>query len=153
MNRSDLEHTHAAPGRVESALTPVASLLARGGLAAWQSKRINIYVMDNLGSKIRVADLAGLTRLSVSYFSVAFGLSFGTTALAYVTACRIERAQGMMRSTAQKLSRIALECGFSDQAHLSRRFRSVVGTTPLRWRQKDRLLRSAASAEASLKLK
>jgi AraC family transcriptional regulator len=122
--------------------------VARGGLAPWQAKRVDAYIKDNLDSTIRVGDLANLTKLSVSYFSVAFSRSFGMTASAYVSARRIERAQAMMRASSQQLSRIAIECGFCDQAHLSRQFRSVVGTTPRRWRQENHVSREIGSQPA-----
>ena len=47
---------------------------------------------------------------------------------------RVEAAREMM--LAQKsLCEIALACGFSDQSHLTRQFRSVIGVTPKAWRR------------------
>jgi AraC-like DNA-binding protein len=40
-----------------------------------------------------------------------------------------------MLTTSESLSQIALACGLADQAHLSRRFRQVTGTTPGAWRR------------------
>jgi AraC-like DNA-binding protein len=55
--------------------------------------------------------------------------------MAFVVARRIERAKLMMTSTRERLTDIALACGFSDQSHLNRHFRRVVGTSPGLWRR------------------
>jgi AraC family transcriptional regulator len=55
--------------------------------------------------------------------------------MAYVAARRVERAKLMMTSTRERLTDIALACGFSDQSHLTRSFRRVVGMSPGRWRR------------------
>jgi AraC family transcriptional regulator len=122
---------------------PAPSTPIRSGLAPWQILRVKAYVEEHLDGPVRVADLASLSRLSVSYFSVAFQRSFGTSLSVFLARLRVERAQAMMQSTDQKLSQIALACGFCDQAHLSRQFRRVVGSTPRRWRQEHAMQAAA----------
>jgi transcriptional regulator GlxA family with amidase domain len=107
----------------------------RGGLASWQLKRVNDYIEANLGSTIRAPDLARVAQQSVSYFSRAFRRSVGYTPHAYVMRQRMRRAQDIMLSSEHPLSRVALECGMSDQAHFSRVFRKLVGTNPWAWRR------------------
>jgi AraC-like DNA-binding protein len=48
---------------------------------------------------------------------------------------RIEFAQGLMLTTRDSLSEIALSCGMSDQSHFTRSFRRIVGEAPSFWRQ------------------
>lgn len=107
----------------------------RGGLAAWQLKRVFRHVEARLEETIRVSDIAAAARLSSGHFCRAFKASTGTTPHTYVTVCRIERAQVLMLTTGETLSRIAAACGLTDQAHLTRLFRRYVGTTPLAWRR------------------
>jgi len=114
---------------------PPAPRHSRGGLAPWQAQRVMTYLEAHLDEPIRIAELATLSRLSVSYFSVAFRRSFGSSLRTFLAGLRIERAQMLMLSTDQPLSQIALGCGFCDQAHLSRQFRRVVGRTPRSWRR------------------
>jgi AraC family transcriptional regulator len=117
---------------------------ARGGLAAWQSRRIKAHIEASLSSTIRLTDLAGVTRLSRSHLSRAFKKSFGETPSSYIARRRIEQAQDMMIATNEPLSQIALECGLTDQAHFSRLFRRIVGTSPSLWRRQwvgDEILR------------
>lgn len=40
----------------------------------------------------------------------------------------------MMEDPSRQLGSIALDCGFSDQAHFTRSFRQVVGQTPRAFR-------------------
>jgi AraC family transcriptional regulator len=114
------------------------SLALRGGLAPWQVKRVATYIESNIDSRLRVADLARIVRLSTSYFSRAFTESFGEVPSAYVKRQRIHRAQVMMLSSADPLSQIALDCGMYDQAHFSRLFRKIVGINPSVWRRQSR---------------
>lgn len=107
----------------------------RGGFAAWQEQRVRNYIDAHLDESIRVAELAQLIRLSVSYFSVAFRRSFGSTLQTFLAHRRVERAQMLMLSTDQTLTDIALACGFCDQAHFCRRFRRICGYTPTSWRR------------------
>ena len=107
----------------------------RGGLARWQLKRVNDYIEANLGSTIRVTDLARVAQQSVSHFSRTFRRSVGYTPRAYVMRQRMRRAQDLMLSSEHSLGRVALECGMSDQAHFSRVFRKLVGTNPWAWRR------------------
>lgn len=108
---------------------------ARGGLAPWQMRKVDGYLRENLQRTLRVDDLAALIPFSVSYFCRAFKQSFGTTPHRYLVLLRLERAQQLMLTTPASLSDIALACGLADQAHLSRLFRQVLGTTPRSWRR------------------
>ena len=107
----------------------------KGGLAPWQVRKVTIYVDAHLDRTIRNEDLAALVRLNPSHFGRAFRSSFGEPPHEYVIRRRVERAQGLMLSTAASLSDIALDCGLADQSHLTRLFRRVVGESPRAWRR------------------
>jgi len=79
--------------------------------------------------------MAEVVALSKSHFSRAFKCSLGSSPMAYVGARRVERAKVMMTSSRERLTDIALACGFADQSHLNRYFRRVVGTSPGLWRR------------------
>jgi AraC family transcriptional regulator len=59
----------------------------------------------------------------------------GLPPMVYVAARRVERAKAMMTSTTERLTEIALACGFADQSHLNRSFRRMVGVSPGVWRR------------------
>jgi AraC family transcriptional regulator len=120
----------------------------RGGLASWQAKRLRSYIEDKLDSTIRANDLAGVVRLSTSYFFRAFRKTFGETPIDYIMRRRMLRAQELMLKSRVSLSQVALECGMCDQAHFSRTFRRIVGTNPTVWRRQS-LLRPTFCEDAS----
>lgn len=107
----------------------------RGGLAAWQKRRLATYIDARLDGRIRIEDLAKRVNLSESHFSHAFSGTFGTSAHEYLTRRRIEVAQSLMLTTREPLCAIALRCGLSDQSHFTRVFRRIVGETPSAWRR------------------
>lgn len=102
----------------------------------WQAKRALAYIEANLGSKIGMTEISALVALSKSHFCRAFKHTLGTSPMAYVAARRIERAKLLITSTSERLSDIALACGFADQSHFNRNFGRMVGMSPGLWRRK-----------------
>lgn len=111
----------------------------RGGLAPWQIERVKRYIDKEYASRINIDDLAQMTRLSSSYFSAAFRISFGTSPHDYICRRRVDQAAHLMMNTDAPLCEIALDCGFADQSHLSRVFRRITGTTPAARRRVSRV--------------
>lgn len=62
----------------------------------------------------------------------AFSATFGIAPHAYVLGRRLEAARERILD-GQALADVAAEVGFADQAHLTRRFRRFLGTTPGRF--------------------
>lgn len=113
-------------------------LTPRGGLAPWQVRRIASHIETHLEAPMPVHTLAEIIDLSPSYFTRAFGVSFGCSPHRYVTERRIQRAQGLLLATGRPLTQIALECGFGDQSHFCRLFHAHVGQSPGAWRRARR---------------
>lgn len=109
------------------------------GLAAWQVRRVTAHIDAHLAGSIRNRDLAAAAKLNCGYFCQAFKDSFGSPPHAYIVHRRVERAKSLLEGTDMALSQIALDCGFSDQSHFSRIFRSIAGENPRLWRHKRRL--------------
>ena len=109
--------------------------VARGTLPAWQARRVFAHVEANLCRRIPVRELARLLSLSASHFCRAFKCTFGVSPRDYVLRRRIELAQGLMLTTSEPLSSIAVRCGMCDQPHFTRSFHRIVGETPYMWRR------------------
>lgn len=124
--RSELER-HATASKRDS---------GPGELAAWQVRRLRAYIDAHLSETIHVKDLSGVARRSTAHFCRAFKRTFGQTPHAYLTARRLSRAKALMLEGEEPLSIIALLCGFTDQAHLSKLFRQHTGETPAAWRRR-----------------
>jgi AraC family transcriptional regulator len=117
--------------------TPVPNPVSRGGLAAWQAKRTMLHIETRLETALHSSELAAIAQLSVSHFSRAFRVSFGQPPHNFVMGRRIEKAKRLILSDERiTLAEVALSCGLSDQAHLSRMFRKLVGTSPAAWRRR-----------------
>jgi AraC family transcriptional regulator len=108
-----------------------------GSLAPWQLRRATEYIMGHLSEAVRLRDLADLTGLSQSQFGRAFKVSTGVSPYQWQLKARIERAQQLLVDGDRSLAQIALDTGFSEQSHLTRVFRNIVGATPRSW-QRDR---------------
>jgi AraC family transcriptional regulator len=106
-----------------------------GGLAAWQILRVRAYIDSNLHRTIHIRDLSAIARRSPAHFSRKFKVAVGESPHAYVVKRRLERACHLMMTSAASLSEIALNVGFSDQAHLCRLFRQAFGQSPANWRR------------------
>jgi AraC-like DNA-binding protein len=108
---------------------------AHGGLSPSAMRRVREYVDMHLGDSMDLATLAAVAGLSIHHFAREFKQSTGLTPHHYLTQKRVERAQEMLAHTALSLSEIAYAVGFSDQSHLARHFRQILGITPgqFRW--------------------
>src|ERR1700679_1096811 len=110
-------------------------LSERRGLMAWQLNRIVDHVETHLADKITATDLANLIEVSVNQLFRVFKISVGVTPCHYIARRRVELACTMMSTTMEPLSQVAVGCGMCDQAHFSRVFRRMIGTSPSTWRR------------------
>ncbi|NEQ55058.1 MAG: helix-turn-helix transcriptional regulator [Leptolyngbya sp. SIO3F4] len=107
-----------------------------GGLSPCQLRRLLDYIQANLDQTIKLEDLAKLLGMSQFYFCRLFRDSMGMPPHQYVIAQRIERAKNLLRQSNQlSIAEIALTSGFSNQSHLCKHFRKLVGTTPNAYRK------------------
>jgi AraC family transcriptional regulator len=107
----------------------------RGRLLAWQVRKVRDYIDGHITGAVPVADLCALFQRSEAHFSRSFKRTFGESPHSFVVRRRVELAAQYMLTTDASLSDIALQCGFSDQAHLCKHFRQAAGQTPAAWRR------------------
>lgn len=82
------------------------------------------------------ATLAQMSGLSVSAFERKFRKHLQTSPMQFLKRLRLAKAAAALIQTGGSVSEIAAECGFSDQAHLSREFRKLFDSTPTKWRDR-----------------
>jgi AraC family transcriptional regulator len=102
-------------------------------------------MVAELGSGVSLEALATESGYSRNHFLRMFKAATGCTPYQYFLRLRIKKAQELMEDRSMPLIEIALACGFSSHAHLSRVFRSVIGATPSDYRR-DRLQASNQAA-------
>jgi len=108
----------------------------KGMLADWQIRKAVHHIHGNLEATLRMEDAAKLVNLSSGHFSRAFKMTTGVTFSQFVIQARIELAKHLLRTSDAAVSQIALMCGLSDQPHLTRHFRRIVGLPPSAWRRR-----------------
>jgi transcriptional regulator GlxA family with amidase domain len=106
----------------------------RGGLAAWQLRRVRASFDRRLDGPVSLDDVARECGLSVSHFSRSFRRSMGLAPHRWLIRRRVEVAKDLMLAEPMPLAQVALACGFADQSHFTRTFASLTGLTPARWR-------------------
>jgi AraC-like DNA-binding protein len=95
--------------------------------------RARDYLVENFASDVGLEELAEVAGLSRAHLIRAFRKEFHITPHSFLTDIRIREARKRLRRGGQP-AEIALECGFADQAHFTRHFKSRTGLTPGQYR-------------------
>jgi AraC-like DNA-binding protein len=98
-------------------------------------RRVHEYVEAHLSSSIELAELSAIAGLSVFHFAREFKRSAGVTPHYYLVGRRLERAKELLARSDLSVAEIAFVTGFSDQSHLARHFRQMIGVTPGQFRR------------------
>ncbi len=85
---------------------------------------------------LRLAALAEIAGMSVYQFDQRIRTLFRVTAGQYLVKVRIDTACQRLAAGGDPISRIALDCGYSDQSAFSRQFKQAVGMSPLAYRKR-----------------
>ena len=115
--------------------SPQASRTSSGNLAPWQLRRVIDYLEVHLAEDVALQTLAKLVDLSRSYFSRAFKASTGLAPHQWLVQARVARAKELLLKADRPLAQIAIEVGFADQAHFTRKFGRAIGESPAAWQR------------------
>lgn len=99
-------------------------------LTAAQERRALDFIESHVACEFDLQQLARETGISEYHFIRCFKRSFGASPYQFVVRRRLDRAVKMVRTSPAPLSEIAVSCGFSEQSHMTRTFRKILGTTP-----------------------
>lgn len=129
-------------------LTLVSQLIRRGErksvspTTAWLNELVG-YLKIHFREHLTINAIAETFDLNPSYLGRMFKQELEMSVTEYLRKLRIDAAIDLLASTETPISSIADQCAFADQAHFTRVFKSVVGTTPRAYR---RLARRTAGA-------
>lgn len=122
----------------------IAGINARAGRADTpvlgdpQLDRALEHIRTHYSDRISVEDLASTAGMSRRSFERRFHEALGCSLMTYLRRVRVNAAcRALIRST-RSLSEISATCGYSDQSHMTREFRKLVGQTPREYRLRDR---------------
>jgi len=103
--------------------------------------RVRAYLQAHLTETVRMDELLAAVRITASG-TRSFSRVVGLPVKSYQTQLRLARARRLL-AEGRSATWVAYECGFTDQSHLSRRFKECHGVTPgvfqAQWRQAGNL--------------
>ncbi len=85
----------------------------------------------------RIKEFANETALSVSYFEHTYKKLFGCSVKNEIINSRIEYAKFILSTTDVSVSRIADMCGYKNNVHFMKQFKSRTGFTPTEYRKAE----------------
>jgi AraC family transcriptional regulator len=99
-------------------------------LTLQQCNRAIEYIDKHLGDNLTLAGIAKAAGVSTGRLNSEFKQAMKLAPYQYVLNARVRRANTLLMSTDLSLALVALECGFSNQQHMTRMIRRVTGRTP-----------------------
>ena len=88
--------------------------------------------------QISMAELAELVGMSSTHFNRQFAQLLGISPTRLLHAMRLDRSRQLLTETDWTIGQIAVEVGYFDQSHFTRRFRQYCGVTPRSYRERFR---------------
>jgi len=99
-------------------------------LTPQQCNRAIEYIEERLGDTLTLAGIAKAAGVSTGRLNSEFKRSVKVAPYQYVLNARVRRANMLLIATDLSLAQIALQCGFSNQQHMTRMMRRMTGRTP-----------------------
>lgn len=93
------------------------------------------YLEQHFRENVQLADLAQFCGLSSTHVHRLFRRLLRMSPSEYLLALRLQEGRRLLATTDEPLSVIAVDIGFFDQSHFSRRFRRMTGLTPTQFRR------------------
>jgi AraC family transcriptional regulator len=88
------------------------------------------FIEGNLASPLRLPDLAAAAALSQAHLARAFRNAIGISLHRYVLQRRLRLARDLLSASNDSVQSVATQCGFANDAHLSKAYKRVFGMTP-----------------------
>ncbi len=119
-----------------SNLSPTAAPVSSKDLRdAQRIKAMLHFIHGQFDCELTTADIAASVCVSESECLRCFRKTIGTTPKQYLKQFRIRQAAALLSETRQKISDIAVGCGFQDMSYFTKTFREHMGCTPTQYRK------------------
>lgn len=87
------------------------------------------FLQAHAGDQISLEDASKASGVGPHHLIRLFQRHFGLTPYAYLTQIRIAKSRRLLK-LGEPVAQVALDVGFADQAHFTKRFKQLTGTTP-----------------------
>lgn len=104
------------------------------GMPSW-TRLVEEMLRELTDEKLTLDALASELGLHRAHISRSFPRYFNCTFGEYIRRRRIEKSVRLLRDSSRSLTEIAMECGFSDQSHFIRTFKTIHRITPKEFRR------------------
>ncbi len=99
-------------------------------------RRVRDQIDANYAQALDVAAMASMAAMSSAHFSRSFRASYGEAPYFYLQTRRIERAKALLRK-GESVTDTCLAVGYLSLGSFSTLFRTLVGESPSKYRQRD----------------
>ncbi|WP_282135566.1 helix-turn-helix domain-containing protein [Seonamhaeicola maritimus] len=118
-------------------LIGITSKLTEHGEYTFKNKKLKSvlnYMQQNIDKKISLDDLCEVALMSKTSLLRHFKEDFQISPIAYLKKVRLHLACNMLRNSDKDLTTIAYSCGYHDQSHFNKDFKSVLNETPKKYK-------------------
>ncbi len=99
------------------------------------TKKITELLHDRWNSNLTLEELSFFLQLHPVTISRYFSKYFKCTLGEYIRRIKIEKSLSLIRTNKYSLTKIAYECGFSDQSHFTKTFKQLTGLLPKEYKR------------------
>lgn len=92
------------------------------------------YIEKYYMKPITLSDMAQISGMSTSHFSMLFHDFFRQTPIDYLNSYRVERACLLLINSDEPITEVSYKCGFNDSAYFAKVFRKYKNYTPKKYR-------------------
>jgi AraC family transcriptional regulator len=100
--------------------------------------RVLVHVQEHLDEPLPLETLAGIACFSPHHFHHVFGAMVGESVKEHIRRLRLERAAYRLQFGNQPVTGIAFDAGYQTHESFTRAFRTMFGTSPSRYRKRQR---------------
>lgn len=99
-------------------------------------KHLNELLHDAPDSyQLQLSEIARIVNIHPVHLSRTFPIYFGCSFSKYIRLIKLQKATQLLADKRQSLAQIAADCGFADQSHFIRHFKTIRQMTPLTYRR------------------
>ncbi len=99
-------------------------------------KKMLLYIQEHYMDELSLADIANAANISEREALRCFQGGIHTSPFVYLGEYRVQTACGLLRNTSDKITDIALRCGFASSSYFGKVFRRHIGCTPFEYRNR-----------------